>query len=229
MLKRKIPLFITFFVGLIFIVKIFIPHKPFNEIEEFFSICFDIIACFAFVLGGGSLLKIHLAKIQKKKEGWGYSTVTVLSFIIVLLLSLIKFRNPSGFYTSAVDEAGGFLHWIYTYMLSPLSSTMFSLLAFYVASASYRAFRAKNVEATILLVSAFIILVGRTFMGVLLTAWLPQSLSFLTIPELAGWTMSVPLLAGQRAIMIGVSLGVISMSLKMILGIERSYMGGGEE
>jgi hypothetical protein len=48
----------------------------------------------------------------------------------------------------------------------------------------------------------------------------------LQIPNLAIWIMNAPNLAGQRAIMIGISLGVISMSLRLLLGIERSYLGG---
>jgi len=105
---------------------------------------------------------------------------------------------------------------------------MFSILAFFVASASYRAFRAKNREATILLITAFIILLGRTPVGHYVTFWLPSSLDFFHIPVLANWIMAIPNLAGQRAIMIGISLGVISMSLRMILGIERGYMGSDE-
>jgi hypothetical protein len=103
---------------------------------------------------------------------------------------------------------------------------MFSLLAFFVASASYRAFRAKTKEATILLIAAFIILIGRTPLGHYLTAWLPQPLQFLHIPNLSNWILSFPNMAGQRAIMIGIALGIISTSLKLILGIERSYLGG---
>ena len=54
---------------------------------------------------------------------------------------------------------------------------------------------------------------------------MPDSLEFLQIPNIANWIMTVPNLSGQRAIMIGIALGIISTSLKLILGIERSYLG----
>ena len=103
---------------------------------------------------------------------------------------------------------------------------MYSLLAFFVASASYRAFRAKNKEATILLIAAFIILLGRTPFGMYLTAWIPGQFDILQIPNMAIWIMNSPNLAGQRAILIGIGLGVVSMSMRIILGVERTYLGG---
>jgi len=43
-------------------------------------------------------------------------------------------------------------------------------------------------------------------------------------PSVTEWLMSYPNAAAKRGIMIGIDLGLISMSLRMILGIERSYM-----
>lgn len=223
-MRREMPLIITFFVGVILILSAFIPKAPFGTLGEDFSVFFDIIAVFAFILGGGALIKNHGNKIYKKKDGWGYSVVTIVAFAVTLGVGIFKIGNPEGI-TGAIDMKGSWFQNIYEYSFMPLGATMFSLLAFYVASASFRAFRAKNMEATILLISAFIILLGRTFLGSLLTAWLPDSLNFLTIPEVANWIMNVPNLAGQRAIMIGIALGVISTSLKIILGVESSYLG----
>jgi hypothetical protein len=35
--------------------------------------------------------------------------------------------------------------------------------------------------------------------------------------------------AGTRAIMIGIALGIASTSLKVLLGVDRSYLGSSEE
>ena len=115
--------------------------------------------------------------------------------------------------------------WLYEYVFRPLTATMFALLGFFVASAAFRAFRAKNVEAILLLVSAFIILLGRTFAGVVLTDWLPENLEWLKIDSVCVFIMQVFNTAGNRAIMIGIALGLAATSLKVLLGIDRSYLG----
>lgn len=278
-MKKTVPLVITFVVGIVMIVSAFVPHPPFDRLGDDFSIFFDILAAFAFVLGGGNLLKIHLNKVSKRSSGWGYSAVTVSAFAVMLIAGLFKIGGPPGV-MHALEADGTWLKSLYEYAFKPLSATMFALLAFYVASASYRAFRAKNPEATALLIAAFIILLGRTLFGTVLTEVLPgcvellfgglagwlawrnyraknwavaapmavvaaflvgrtayayvanaggNDIGFVTIPKLVNWIMIVPQQAGQRAIMIGICLGVISMSLRLILGVERSHLGSDSE
>ncbi|MCX6827431.1 MAG: hypothetical protein NTV06_09265 [candidate division Zixibacteria bacterium] len=221
-MKRQIPIIITLVVGSVLILSVFFP--PAERLGENFSIYFDIIAVFAFFLGGGNLVRIHGNKIYKKQKDWRFSTVTLAGFLLMLAAGLFKIWNAGGI-TADVAASGSLFQQLYYWIFYPLGSTMYALLAFYVASASYRAFRAKNREATILLVAAFIILLGRTPLGVYATGWIPDSFSILQIPNLAIWIMSSPNLAGQRAIMIGIALGVISMSLRLILGVERTYLG----
>ena len=221
-MKRLVPLIITFSVGTFLILSVFFP--PLEGAGEDFTLFFDIIAVFAFFLGGGNLIRVHFKKLTTKKHDWQFSIVTIVGFLFMLIAGLFKIGNP-GDISSSVTASGSIFKMVYDSVFVPLGSTMYALLAFFVASASYRAFRAKNKEATLLLIAAFIILLGSTPFGTLITGWIPESMSLMQIPNLAVWIMSSFNLAGQRAILIGIGLGVVSISLRLILGLERTYLG----
>ena len=232
-MKRNIPLIITAVGGFVLIIAYFIPAT--QNWGEVAAIWFDILAAIAYVLGGGNLLKIHLRKISDRTAGWGYSVITIVAFLLTLFVGLGKIgvhpnpQYPAYAFSGEYREIGSPFWWLYEYAFKPLTATMFAMLAFYIASAAFRAFRAKNIEAILLLGTAFIILLGRTFAGVYLTSWLPDSLSGLRIENLTIYIMSVFNTAGNRAIMIGIALGIASTSLKVLLGVDRSYLGSSEE
>ncbi|MBD3161708.1 MAG: hypothetical protein GF346_05575 [Candidatus Eisenbacteria bacterium] len=156
-----------------------------------------------------------------------FSLVTILAFSFTLLTGAFKMRtdfswDPAGNYIGD----GTWFKFMFDSMFTPLGAAMFSLLAFFVASASFRAFRARTKEATLLLAAAFVILLGRTPLGHIATAWFPETIAWLRVENLSNWILSWPNMAGQRAILIGISLGIISTSLKLILGLERSHLSG---
>ena len=232
-MKRNVPLLITALGGFVLIIAYFIPAtQGWGEVA---AIWFDVLASIAFVLGGGNLLKIHLKNISDRKIGWAYSAITLAAFFITLLVGLGKVGvNPNPQYPDYAlaghyREIGSPFWWLYEYAFKPLTATMFAMLAFYISSAAFRAFRAKNLEAILLLSTAFIILLGRTFAGVYLTSWFPDWMSGLKIENLTIFIMSVFNTAGNRAIMIGIALGIASTSLKVLLGVDRSYLGSGED
>ena len=232
-MKRLIPLWICGSAGILLIITHFIPFT--KDWGKHVEIWFEILAGFAFILGGANILKVHLKKVSDKVPGWGYSIILLACFIATLTVGLGKIGvNPSPNYphmgwSGTFNESGSPFWFAYEYFFKPLTASMFAMLAFYIASAAFRAFRAKNAEAILLLGTAFIILLGRTFAGVWLTSWMPDSLSGLKIENLSVYIMQVFNTAGSRAIMIGIALGIASTSLKVILGIDRSYLGSGEE
>jgi len=216
-MRREIPLIITAIAGVGFVLQYFIPHAPFSYMSDWFSDWFSIIGACAIVLGALNLLKISIQKTINRKKDWVYSLVIIASFLLIVIVGLSEGED--------FREAGTNFDWLYNFMYIPLSATMFAILAFYVASASYRAFRARNFEATLLLVAAFFVMLGRVPVGDLLTSFMPEGWR---LSNLASWVMNYPQSAGQRAIMIGIGLGIVSTSLRVILGIERSHIGGGD-
>ena len=142
---------------------------------------------------------------SKQKPEWFLPLTTIISFMIILITGL-GFSNGRGFL-----EPGTNFFYLYDYVYSPLSATMFAMLAFFVATASYRA--------------AFFVMLGRVPLGDMMTGFMPEGAR---LSNLADWVMNFPNAAGQRAIMIGIALGIVSTSLRIILGIERSHIGGGD-
>ena len=231
-MKTAVPVLIAFLTGVTMIVAFFIPvAQPLQALAE---VWFTILAAIAFVIGGTSLFLHHAKKIAQQQAGWGFSAITLISFLVTIVVGLCKWGVPAAPafpdypWSGSYQEEGSALWWLYEYVMSPVIATMFSLLAFYVASAAYRAFRAKNVEAAVLLVTAFIVLLGRTYAGTLLTSWVPPEFEALTFPGATGVIMAVFATAGQRAIMIGIALGIAAISLRVILGLDRSYLGADE-
>lgn len=206
MLRRQIPLGITFVTGLAMVVGYFIPHNPFGEIQQTFQQWYIIVAAFAIILGVGNLIKLHGQRVGRRGSGWGYS---------VILLVTLGVMGLSGIFQGI--EEGTVFYYFWQNMMIPLGSTMFSLLAFFVASASYRAFRARTPDAALLLVAATLVMLGRVPIGGILYEGFPQ---------VANWIMDIPNTAGQRAILIGIALGTVSASLRLILGIERAHLTG---
>jgi len=213
-MRREIPLIITFICGATMVVQFFIPHAPFSGLKAYFQHSYMVIAAFAMILGIGNLLKLHAKKVRDKRPKWGYS--------IVLMAGLVVIAVP-GFFFGGIKQDTVF-DFIFQNALVPMQSTMFALLAFFVASASYRAFRARTVDAALLLTAGFLVMLGRVPIGDSLTWFMPDGFR---MSDLANWIMAVPNTAGQRAIMMGAGLGIVATSLRVILGIERSYLGGG--
>ncbi|HEX2897380.1 MAG TPA: hypothetical protein VHP63_04945 [candidate division Zixibacteria bacterium] len=225
-MRREIPILITSVAGFVFAISYFIPHAPFGNAESIFGDWVSIVQAFAIWLGVLNLLKVSLERIYRKTEGWPYTYLVVASLFGTLIVGFYSgFSGINATPQYAYSDSGTGFDWVYRYVYAALTSTMFSMLAFFVGSASYRAFRARNFHATLLLLSGFLVMGGRVPL-------LDRVSGFFTdIPifsNIANWIMNYPNSAGQRAILIGIALGIMSSSLRVILGIERAHIGGGK-
>ena len=223
-MKREVPLFITAVIGLFMILSFFVPHQAVSVPADFLQSSAVILVAFGYVLGGANALRVNFDAIYKRSSGWQYKIVLVGALLATVTVGAIEgpgFLNP-----------GMRSKWIYDWIYSPMSSTMFALLAFFIASAAFRAFRIRTVEAGLLAVAALIVMLGRVPLGDLLSdwlfqlEWLPGAPHTLHLSSFEEWIMDIPQNAAKRAILIGAALGVMATGLRVILGIERSYLSG---
>jgi hypothetical protein len=208
-MQRNFLVAFTFICGVAMIASFFMPVL--QGLQDLLSKFGIIVISFSLLLGMGSILVVNVQKIQRRHADTPYSIVLLVAMFVMLISGIVFGIKPVESRIESVTLETLFDYLFQTVMV-PMSSTMFSLLAFFIASAAYRAFRARTPEATMLLVAAFLVMLGQVPIG-----------NFWIIPQIKDFIMEVINTAGQRAIMIGAALGVVSVSLRILLGIERPY------
>lgn len=210
--KRKLPTLIVLILGFSMIAQYYIPAKISTSLLTSVNAWIRIIAAFTLIIGVTSLLRTHYLKIKRGSSGWAYSVVLYIFFVLMIFF---------GFYFGI--ETGTPFLWVFDNIQTPLTATTFSLTAFFICSAAFRAFRARTIDATIMLIAATIIMIGRIPYGDMISLYFPSFIPGFT--QLTSWVLDVPTMATRRAILLGISLGSIATSLRIILGIERTYQG----
>jgi len=206
-MKTRLPVAVAFLSGFLMVVAFFGTGDLLANFSNEALRYMTIVAGFSILLGVVSITRVSIDVIRRRAQDW--------PFKIILLCCL---SAMTGFGVFQGITSGTVFEWLFDKIQKPMMATMFSMLAFFITSAAYRAFRARNVEATILLITAIVVMLGRVPMGQYL---------YDDLPAVANWIMMFPNVAVQRGIIIGAALGAASMSLRIILGIERTYMGRG--
>jgi hypothetical protein len=205
-MKREIPILITLVFGVFMILQYFIPHPAVNDLAGRLQNWAIIVISFSYVLGSANILRINGELVYRRGQDWYYKLALVLAFFMMLVPGMLTGIAEGSF---ANDR-------LFTNIYVPMASTMYASLAFFIASAAFRAFRIRTWQASVLAITAVTVMLGR----------IPISHEiWIDLPDLVDWIMSVPNAVGQRGILIGAALGAIATGLKVILGIERSYLG----
>lgn len=233
-MRTTVPVLVAFLSGLILVVSFFFRKGTWlGDLEQELTVWLTIVGGFTLLLGVVSITRVNLTAVKRKKEGWGYKVLTLIAIFAMAIPSIIqpdwflaegaKLRGDEWFMIFGRTEGTSIYDWLFQYLMSPMMATMFATLAFYIASAAYRAFRARSAEATLLLVTAVLIMLWRIPMGEWFLNLFPGDIPYLLNTYIMGGIN----MAVQRGIIIGAALGAASMSLRIILGIERTYMGKG--
>jgi hypothetical protein len=202
---RFLPLIVCGVCGAIMFLQYFSPHPLARAVNRGMLDYWQILSAIALVVGVVGVARTNLMGFFAGRDR--FNRATVISGI---------FAMPSLAWLWGTTAGSPFV-WMFEYVQMPMQATVFALLAFFVASASFRGFRARNAQATVLLISAILILVSRLSFGE----------GFLAEVQWFGdWMRDNPSMAARRAILIGIGLGSLTTSLRVILGVERTWLGG---
>jgi len=204
-MRKTLPMIITFAVGFYALVEYFLPHRSVSAVSQRLTQWIPLIASTALILGAISLFHHHLVRIMKRHKDRYYSIITIIATLGTTVLG-IGWGIEEGTPFKVVFDA----------VYKPLTTAMFSLLAFYLASAAFRTFRIRSFEAGLLFAAAFIVMLGRIPVGEWISPFIP-----IVADE---WIMDIFTTSAMRAIRIGAGLGMATLSIKIILGMERTYI-----
>lgn len=207
-MKRQFPLLVASVTGLLMIVDNFVKMPALNQAASTVRTWVVIIALISLALGAVNLLRIHSARIAGRRAGWVYSMVLCSTMLVTIISGL------------TVGQKHAIYRHLYDGIMQPGSSTAMALLAFFVASAAVRSFRARNVEATLLLGTAIILMLGNAPVG---------SVIYSGMPRISAWFMSIPSAAAQRGLIITSAIAFIAINLRNILGFSSEWLGGSKD
>jgi len=227
-LKKLVPMSLAFVVGVIGAFRFFISYGPTDSLGQNMVTFDTVLGTMAMAIGIINLSLLHGRFIARRRRGWVFSVILVAFMYFALLIGLGAtgtFTRSSGIKTSfyGVIPMGteSIAFFLQEAILNPASTTVMSLLAFYIASAAYRTFRIRNIDSAILLVSGTLVLLGQAPIG---------SYFFGTgILDLKTWILSVPNMAGSRGTNIGIAIGSIAMAIRVLFAYERRPTLGGVE
>lgn len=166
-------------------------------------------------LGAIQLLRQHTLNLQRKRDNYGYSAIVLAFFAIMFLTGM------AGYLATGQQTDNGIYNWLFVNVYTPLGATLYPITGFYIFSAAYRAFRARNVDAALMLIAGCFVILSNAPVG---EAIWP---GFATIGEWFKFTGQIP---GMRTFAMVGALGMIAYGFRALLGKERGfYAGGGEE
>jgi len=212
-LKREVVYAITGIITVLMLLEYFFfdTSQAWAEALRTWAVIIYNISLF---LGAIRLSIAHSVRIQEKRRDWQYSGILMAIFVIQLLTGL------AAYITTGVATNNGIYNWLFNYVYTPLGATLYPITGFYIFSAAYRAFRARNIDAALMLIAGCLVMLKNAPVGEAI--WI----GFATLGNWVQFTAQVP---GMRTLAIVGALGLIAFGFRALLGKERGFYAGGGE
>lgn len=198
LLKRGFPTVITVIAGLLTLASLLV----FPELSTLLLEWAAFLAVVALIVGILNLLGIHL---RRTASGNLYSLVLLLGMLLVFGLAL----------TDALGMTEDGVSTVFTVVQAPLEAALASLLAFFLLFGGVRLWqRQRSGWSFLFLLAVLFLLVSQSP--------LPAAVAQVVAP-VRTFIYEVLVTPGVRGLLLGVALGAITLSLRLLAGLERPY------
>ncbi len=205
-MKALISTSVAIAVGLLVLLGYFIPIAPLLNLQNTLVQWAVILTAFALLAGVINLLAVHVTKIRRRDKGSLYSLILILSMLATLAVVL-----PFG-------PTSAWSLWIFNNIQTPIESSLMALLAFVLLFAGIRLLRRRlDLFAVVFLITAVLVVLGTA--PIFFTGQIP------VLSQVRATILEVPVAAGSRGILLGVSLGILVTGIRILVGTDRPYSG----
>lgn len=202
--RDTVLLAIVFLAGVLVTSELFVDVPQVKSASGYVQNIAVLVAAFALGVGIINIGILHGQNVTKRIKGrWQYSSLLLILMVITIVTGLV----------GTIGDAPSYL-WIFNNVRTPLDTTTYALLAFFVFSAGARVFNAKNREALIFLIAGVLVMLKNAPIGeIIWPGFVP----------VGNWILDVPNTGATRGIIIGAAIGSIAIAIRILLGYERSY------
>lgn len=224
--KRQLIVGGTFLAGLYYFLEFMLPANVGGTAEgNVLSPAVEPLSDFVLVIGAMAigLGVINLARVQGRvllgmRRGWQNALIFFVGLIGMAVAGIAQDALPDS------PTWTGLYAFLFRGFYQPLGSSTFALLAFFIATAAFRAFRISSVESTLMMITAFIVMLGNVGSEVV-TGWIPPDSPFaiLRLDNITLWIMTTVNMSAQRALLFGIAMGELAIALRVWLSLERGH------
>ncbi len=205
--KSEIPLGLASVITIIMLLDLFLGEPNLRLLSTTIQEWTIILAGFALGVGSINLFFRQVKQVQTKKEVPRSMLVMVL-MLVILVTGVVDLELNNPIFRFILDNI-----YVQIYAGTWAFQYFFGVYGF------YRAYKVRDIYSfAMVFASVFVIFKNAP----IFEAIVGPSASLI-----GDWLLNVPNLAGQRAITVSASLGIILIGLRTVLGKERGYIRGG--
>ncbi len=204
-IKRGLPLAIAIAFGLLTLVGLMLPLPALTDLILGWV---GFLAAVALVLGVLNLLAVHTQRTTSEKNP--YSAVLIISVLAVFGLAV----------TDALSITENGVARAFDWIQVPLETALASLMAFFLLFLGFHMLKSRRGFGAILFwLTATLVLFSNVFMA---TTLVPPAIRniFMQIQAIIN---DIIVIAGVRGLLIGIALGTITLSVRVLLGFDQPY------